>query len=271
MGDLFWNKVFGALLATALSIFGIKELGHALIESHEPAEPGYKIAVASEGEGEEKAAEVVEVISLAQMLSTASASAGERVVKKCAACHSFDQGGANKTGPNLWNIIGRTAASHEGFGYSDAMKAFGGTWDYENLNAFLSSPKTKVPGTAMSFAGLKKPKDAANVLAYLRTLSDAPVALPALSASVTDAADDAQGAVDMAEGGAEEAGNSLIEKIVDAAQDGADAVADMAKDGADAAAGVMSAAEMGADEATGPAEAVSEAVKDVPHNEGGDD
>jgi len=198
MGDLFWNKVFGAVLATALVVFGIKELGHALIHPHEPAEPGYKIAVAEDSGAKEKVKEASPVKSLAQMLSEASASSGERTAKKCAACHDFTKGGPNKIGPNLWNVLGRTAGSHEGFKYSDAMKAFGKTWDYENLDAFVSSPKTKVPGTAMGFAGLKKPKDAANLLAYLRTLSDAPMALPALSVSTADAAATVTKAIDTA-------------------------------------------------------------------------
>jgi len=188
MGDLFWNKVFGAVLETALAIFGIKELGHALIHEQVPAEPGYKIAVAEKGGAKEKVKEAAPVKSLAQMLSEASASSGERTAKKCAACHDFTKGGPNKIGPNLWGVLGRTAGTHEGFKYSDAMKAFGQVWDYENLDAFVSSPKTEVPGTAMGFAGLKKPKDAANLLAFLRTLSDAPVALPTLPASTTDAA-----------------------------------------------------------------------------------
>ncbi|PHS25191.1 MAG: cytochrome c family protein [Robiginitomaculum sp.] len=188
MGDLFWNKVFGAVLATALVVFGIRELGHALIHPHDPAEPGYKIAVAEDSGAKEKPAEAAPVKSLAQMLSEASATSGERTAKKCAACHDFTKGGPNKIGPNLWNVLGRIAGSHEGFKYSDAMKTFGKVWDYETLDAFVSSPKTEVPGTAMGFAGLKKPKDAANLLAYLRTLSDAPMALPSLPASTADAA-----------------------------------------------------------------------------------
>ncbi|PHS26910.1 MAG: cytochrome c family protein [Robiginitomaculum sp.] len=189
MGDLFWNKIIAAVLATALVVFGIRELGHALIHPHQPEEPGYKIAVAEDGGGDKKEAEVVEVVSLAQMLSTASASAGERTAKKCAACHSFDKGGANKIGPNLWDILGRKAGTHEGFGYSTAMVEFGKTWDFETLDAFVSSPKSVVPGTAMSFAGLKKPKDAANILTYFRTLSDAPMDLPAVAAKAADAAE----------------------------------------------------------------------------------
>ncbi len=223
MGDLFWNKLIGALLASALAIFGIRELGHALIHPHEPAEPGYKIAIADEGDATEIAVEAVEEISLAQRLSEASASAGERVAKKCAACHSFDKDGANKIGPNLWNVLGNPSASNAGFGYSPAMQGFGGTWDYETLNAFLANPKAVVPGTAMSFAGLKKAKDGANILVYLRSLSDAPLALPALPISLSDASEAADG------------GNGIIETIVDAAE----AVFDTAEDGAEALADVI--------------------------------
>ncbi len=207
MGDLFWNKVFAAVLTTALVIFGVKELSHALIHPHEPAEPGYKIAVAEESSGDEGAVEIVEEVSLAQMLSEASASAGERVAKKCTACHSFDKGGANKIGPNLWNILGRAAASHDSFGYSDAMQSFGGTWDYETLSAFLASPKAVVPKTAMSFAGLKKAKDSANILVYLRSLSDTPLALPALP--VTEIMEDAEAVVETAGDEAESLAEAL--------------------------------------------------------------
>ena len=180
MGDLFWNKIFGAVLATALGIFGIRELADALIPDTEPAVPGYEVATAEAGAKTEKKVEAAPVLSLAQLLSQASAKSGERVSKKCAACHDLTQGGPNKIGPNLWGVVGRQSASHPGFKYSQAMRDFGGQWTYENLNTFLTKPKALVPGTAMGFAGLKKPKDRANLLAYLRTLSDAPAPLPAV-------------------------------------------------------------------------------------------
>jgi len=192
MDNLFWNKIFGAVLATALAVMGIKQLDHALVPASEPVLPGYKIALAEDGGGEKPAPVVEEVVTLAQMLAEASPTAGERTSKKCAACHDFTKGGPNKIGPNLWGVLGRVAGTHEGFKFSDAMKAFGKTWDYENLNAFVSGPKNVVPGTAMGFAGLKKAKDAANLLAYLRTLNDTPLPLPAVGAA---AADEAAGAV----------------------------------------------------------------------------
>ena len=129
---------------------------------------------------------------IAPLLADADVAAGEAVFKKCQACHTDDKGGANKVGPNLWGVVNRPVASHEGFKYSSAMQAFaeGGTvWDYEHLNAFTHKPKDLVPGTAMGFAGLKKVEDRANLVAYLRTMADTPEPLP--SADAAPAAEDA--------------------------------------------------------------------------------
>ena len=116
------------------------------------------------------------------LLATADVKAGEAIFKKCAACHTGDKGGANKVGPNLWGIVNRPVASHEGYSYSAGMKAFsdGGkaVWDYDHLNGFLTAPKAYVKGTAMGFGGLKKIEDRAALIAYLRTLADAPAPLP---------------------------------------------------------------------------------------------
>ncbi len=183
MGDLFWNKIFAAVLATALGVFGIRELADALIPDTEAEVPGYKVATAEEGARAEKKVAAEPELSLPELLAQASPKAGERVSKKCAACHDLTQGGPNKIGPNLWGVVGRTAGTHPGFKYSQAMLDFGGEWTYEHLDKFLTSPKGFVPGTAMGFAGLKKPKDRANLLAYLRTLSDNPVPLPAVAAA----------------------------------------------------------------------------------------
>ena len=119
---------------------------------------------------------------IATLLASADAAAGEAVFKKCQACHTGEKGGPNKVGPNLWGVINRPIASHEGFAYSGPMKEFsqGGSvvWDYEHLDEFLMSPKTDVKGTAMGFAGLKKDGERANLIAYLRTLADSPPPLP---------------------------------------------------------------------------------------------
>lgn len=116
--------------------------------------------------------------SIADLLKTADAAAGQKVAKKCAACHSFDQGGPNKVGPNLWDIVGAKQAHAPDFAYSDAIKKLGGEWSYDELDKYLASPKTYAPGTKMAFAGLKKPEDRAALIAYLRTLSDSPKPLP---------------------------------------------------------------------------------------------
>ena len=113
------------------------------------------------------------------LLAAADATAGQSVAKKCKACHTFDQGGANKLGPNLWNIVNRQIAGTAGFKFSPALQGLSGeTWTFEALDAFLTKPKDYAPGTKMSFGGLKKPEARANLIAYLRSLSDNPAALP---------------------------------------------------------------------------------------------
>lgn len=108
------------------------------------------------------------------MLASATAEAGKKVSKKCAACHSFTKGGPNKVGPNLWNIVGGKAASVAGYKYSGAMKDMAANWEFEELNKFLFKPKAYLKGTKMSFAGLKKSSDRAAIIAYLTALSDSP-------------------------------------------------------------------------------------------------
>ena len=106
------------------------------------------------------------------------------MARRCAACHDFQQGGPNKVGPNLWGVVNRPIASHEGFSYSPALTAFadgGKVWDYAQIDAFITNPKGRVPGTKMTFAGLKKDAERAAVLAYLRTLAAEPAPLPGAS------------------------------------------------------------------------------------------
>ena len=113
------------------------------------------------------------------LLASADAGAGEKIFGKCKACHNADKGGANQVGPNLWNVVGAPIAHHEGFSYSPALAGkSGGKWTYEELDTYLTSPKSFAPGTKMTFPGLTKAEDRANVIAFLRSRSDTPPPLP---------------------------------------------------------------------------------------------
>lgn len=115
---------------------------------------------------------------LGTLLASADAGAGQQKVQVCMSCHDFTQGGPNRIGPNLWGVVGRPVASHAGFAYSSAMQARKGSWNYENLFAFLASPGREVPGTKMTFAGFRKPEDRAAVIKYLATLGTGAPPLP---------------------------------------------------------------------------------------------
>lgn len=183
------NKIAGAILFAVLVGFGLSIFSEILFETEAPEEPGYVIAVAEAPAGGE-AAGAVEAQPIAVLLASADPAAGATSAKKCAACHTFGNGEASKVGPNLWNVVNRPIASFPGFAYSDAMLAFSQgqsvPWDYEHLNGFLHDPKGHVPGTKMAFAGLKQDPERANVIAYLRSLSDAPAPLPPPPAAAPD-------------------------------------------------------------------------------------
>lgn len=203
MDSFEFNKFAGAVLFTLLVTLGVGILAEELFHPHHPEKPGYEVAVVEDdGPGEAEAASE-EVVALPVLLAAADITAGEKQTKKCQACHTFDQGGANKVGPALWDIVGRQIASVADFDYSDAMKehanADGSDWTYENLDHFLANPKGFVPKTKMAFAGIKKPEDRADLLAYLQTLSDGQVPFPTADASAADAgAEDAAATDDAA-------------------------------------------------------------------------
>jgi cytochrome c len=176
-----FNKIAGALLATLLFVVVLNNVGDLVMHPTVPDTPAYVVEgmETADAEAADAKAEKEPEPALGALLAAASPEKGEKVAKKCAACHSFEEGGPNKVGPNLWGVIGHEKAAHAGFAYSDALKGLGGTWTFEDLNHFLTRPKDFAPGTKMSFAGLKKPTDRADLLAYLRSLSDSPVPLPA--------------------------------------------------------------------------------------------
>lgn len=161
--------------------------GEFLYREGEIDKPAYPLMVTDEAAPDEQPAEVVATEpeapagggeNIAALLAAADADAGAKISRKCAACHGFDEGGKNKVGPNLWDIVGRAIASGEGYKYSGALSGLGGEWTYENLDGFLAKPKDFAKGTKMSFAGLKKAEDRANLIAYMRGLSNSPKPLP---------------------------------------------------------------------------------------------
>ncbi len=179
-----FNKIAGAVLAALLLVFGTKEIITIAEGSHgkDQGKPGYTLPVdvaATEGEDKSNPAKKgFDVAKVKELLQTAKAADGESVFKKCATCHTPDKGGKNGTGPNLWNIVDREFGKVDGFNYSKALLDKGGKWDYESLAHFLHKPKKWLKGTKMAFAGLKNPRDVADVIAYLRSLSDNPAPLP---------------------------------------------------------------------------------------------
>ena len=176
MWSINTNKYLGGFIVVAWLLLVVDFVGDQLIP---PIEPIVSKASA-ETVPAEKAADkpAVPEQPLNVLLATANVDKGKKVAKKCVACHSFESGGKNKVGPNLYNIMGGNRAGVSGFSYSSAAKTMGGKWGFEDMNAFLKKPKKFMPGTKMSFSGLKKAGDRAAVILYLRSFSDSPVTLP---------------------------------------------------------------------------------------------
>lgn len=179
MDSFEFNKIAGAILGTLLLVMGLGIVADTIFSHHELETPGYSVEVPEEG-GTTAVAAAPEEEPISILLASASVDDGQSVAKKCASCHNFVEGGANKVGPNLWNVVNATPAVHDGFKYSSALQEYSANnvWAYENLNSFLKAPKKYISGTTMGFVGLKKPADRANLIAYLRTLSNDPAPLP---------------------------------------------------------------------------------------------
>ena len=194
MSDLTFNKIAGGVLLTGLIIFGLREASDIVFKKHEVEKAGYEIAVQEESAGGGAAAADTPPDWNA-VLTPANVAAGAAVSAKCAACHKLDASNANATGPGLWDVVGRKPAGHPGFNYSGAMKDFAGkqpVWDYDALYTFLKAPGKDVPGTNMTFVGLKKPEDRIAVIAYLHSLgSKLPVPPPRPAAAAAPAAEGA--------------------------------------------------------------------------------
>ncbi|MEX0504519.1 cytochrome c family protein [Alphaproteobacteria bacterium LSUCC0719] len=178
MDELGLNKLFAGLLVAGLLLMTGVKLAEILVPHSELEQNAYVIEVPEGGAVADAAPADSGPEPIMALLASADVAAGEKLAKKCTACHVFDKGGANKVGPALWNVVNADKGVAEGFGYSSALAEFGGQWDYASLNAFLAKPKAYISGTKMNFAGLKKPQDRANMIAYLRQQADSLAALP---------------------------------------------------------------------------------------------
>jgi len=177
MNSFELNKILGAILGTCLMTLALNIGAGAIFAPEKPAKPGYAIAVKTPGEAEKPAGKQPEE-PMEAMMASASVERGQQTAKQCAACHTFDKGGLNRVGPNLWGIVGSPRGEGRGFNFSAAMKSKGGTWTFGELYAFLKDPRGYIPGTNMTFAGLSRSQQRADVIGYLNTLSDSPLPMP---------------------------------------------------------------------------------------------
>jgi cytochrome c len=183
MNSFELNKILGAILGTCLILLALNIGAGAIFAPEKPAKPGYEIAVKEHGAGDAAGAAKEAEEPMEAMMASASVEKGQATAKQCAACHTLEKGGPNRVGPNLYGIVGRARASEAGFNYSAAMKAKGGTWSFGELYAFLANPRGFIPGTNMTFAGLSRGQQRADVIDFLHTLSDSPMPLPKAAAN----------------------------------------------------------------------------------------
>ena len=170
------NKVIAAVLVTVLLVFGIGKISDIIFHVEKPNVQGYKVEIKVNNSASQAKSE--DQIDISALLALGDVDIGKKVFKKCAACHSIAQGGGNKIGPKLYNIVGRATGSISDYKYSKALASYGKEWTFEELNGFLFKPSTWIKGNKMGFAGLKKDEDRASVILYLNQNSDSPKELP---------------------------------------------------------------------------------------------
>ena len=173
------NKIVVSIVLAVILVLAINKITDVIFHVEKPEKSAYQVAsiTATSTTSTKTSSENSESGSIVALFAATSATDGEKIFKKCAACHSIDQGGANKIGPALWGVLGRQAGSISNYKYSKAMVTYGKTWSFEEMNGFLIKPKDWIKGTKMSFAGLKKPKERAAVILYMNENSDSPLKL----------------------------------------------------------------------------------------------
>ena len=175
MNNFELNKIVAAVLATVLVVFGINKFGDILFHTEKPAQSAYKVEKVELAVATSSGASKVDIKELLAMGDVAH---GEKVFKKCSACHMIAAGGKNMIGPNLWSIINKKTGADPNYKYSKALAAYGKEWTFDEMNGFLIKPSAHVKGTKMAFAGLKKEKDRASVILYMNSKSDNPIPTP---------------------------------------------------------------------------------------------
>lgn len=171
MSGLELNKIVAAILFASLVAMLGGFIANILYKPNFNTTRGYAVEIKGEQENLVSSAKEV-TVDIKELLQNANAEAGKKIANKCISCHSFEKDGANKIGPNLWNIVHSDIAKVSGYKYSAALQAKGGKWDEESLAHFLHKPSAYAPGTKMSFAGISKQSEIADVIAFLKTLVD---------------------------------------------------------------------------------------------------
>ena len=173
------NKIIAAVLLIALLVIGIGKISDIAFHVDKPKKSAYKVDIQENSQISSSIAEKIEEkIDISALLALGDVSHGEKVFKKCSACHLVNKGGENKIGPALYGVIGRKVASKQDYKYSKAMAAYDKDWTFEEMNGYLKKPQSYIKGTKMAFAGLRKEKDRASVILYLNQNSDNPLPLP---------------------------------------------------------------------------------------------
>ena len=173
------NKIVAAILLVALLIIGISKLSNVIFYVEKPKKAGYAVEIEQVSSNTSTSKEQIdEKINIAELMAMGDVVSGEKIFKKCAACHSINKGGGNKIGPALYNVVGRKVGSVEGYKYSKALAEYEKDWTFEELNGFLLKPAKYIKGTKMAYAGLRKEKDRGSIIKFLNQNSDDPLPLP---------------------------------------------------------------------------------------------